>query len=99
MGTTSRVVVLVKVLCEKVSRKSAGVNVMFWTIRFVKGENASEERHSFVMRDEWQEETVHRVLLHRPCPVLSSCRCCFFRLVGRHEMILGQNEPNERFGE
>ena len=75
------------------------MNVMFWTIRFVKGENASEERHSFVMRDEWQEETVHRVLLHRPCPVLSSCRCCFFRLVGRHEMILGQNEPNERFGE
>ena len=37
-------------------RGRAKVNVLFWIFRFVKrfveGENTSEERHSFVMRDE-----------------------------------------------
>ena len=37
-------------------RGGAQVNVIFWISCFVEGENMSEERHSFVVRDKSQCE-------------------------------------------
>ena len=70
MGTTSRVVV-VEVLCKKVSKRSEDqCNVLDFSFcgrrEYVGGATLFCGERQAAMR----EETVRHLLLHRPCPVL-----------------------------
>jgi len=77
-------------------REGAKVVVFFWISRFMEGENASEERHSFVVRDESQCEK--RQLIVSSSIVHVQCCRWFFRLAGRRhgQWICMESEKLEK---
>ena len=103
----SRVVVVDEVLCEKVLRTSEGqCNVLDFSFCGKRKCVGGATLFCGERRDARREETIHRVLLRRPCPVLSllslflsSRRSTLMSSAKRYRFFGPQNDQTERFGE